>query len=113
VLNVSHRDLLNLLAEGEIPLRDEGPGLLIQREKLLEYKRRKRAVAEEAMGKTYRSSPETGARLRTRSPKSKRTMSNVQVQDAALFVHGLTASESTFRSFSAKRSNNRYNGHPE
>jgi excisionase family DNA binding protein len=51
VFNVSHRDLLNLLAEGEIPLRDEGPGLLIQREKLLEYWRRKRAVAEEAMEK--------------------------------------------------------------
>lgn len=51
VLNVSHRYLLNLLEEGEIPFRDEGTCLLIQREKLLEYKRRQRAVAEEAMQK--------------------------------------------------------------
>jgi excisionase family DNA binding protein len=29
VLNVSHRYLLNLLEEGEIPLHDEGPCLLI------------------------------------------------------------------------------------
>ncbi|PQJ26885.1 hypothetical protein BSZ35_18320 [Salinibacter sp. 10B] len=51
VLNVSHRYLLNLLEEGEIPFHDEGTRLLIQREKLLEYKRRQRAVAEEAMQK--------------------------------------------------------------
>ncbi|MCS3698611.1 helix-turn-helix domain-containing protein [Salinibacter ruber] len=36
VLNVSHRYLLNLLEEGEIPFHDEGPCLLIQRGKLLD-----------------------------------------------------------------------------
>ena len=51
VLNVSHRYLLNLLEEGEIPFHDEGTCLLIQQQKLLEYKRRQRAVAEEAMQK--------------------------------------------------------------
>ena len=35
-------------------------------------------------------------------------MSNFQVQDAALFVHGLTAREPTVRSVAAQRSNNRY-----
>ena len=51
VLNVSHRYLLELLEEGEIPFHDESTCLLIQREKLLEYKRRQRAVTEEAMQK--------------------------------------------------------------
>jgi len=51
VLNVSHRYLLELLEEGEIPFHDEGTCLLIQRENLLEYKRQQRAVAEEAMQK--------------------------------------------------------------
>jgi excisionase family DNA binding protein len=60
VLNVSHRYLLDLLKEGEIPFRDEGTCLLIQREKLLEYKRRQRAVAEEAMQKLTDLSQELG-----------------------------------------------------
>jgi len=51
VLNVSHHYFLELLEEGEIPFQDEGTCLLIQREKLIEYKQRQRAVAEEAMQK--------------------------------------------------------------
>jgi hypothetical protein len=34
------------------------------------------------------------------------------VPGAAVFVHGLTAREPTFRSFAAQRSNNRYIEHP-
>ena len=60
VLNVSHRYLLDLLEEGEIPFRDEGTCLLIQRENLLEYKRRQRVVAEEAMQKLTDLSQELG-----------------------------------------------------
>jgi excisionase family DNA binding protein len=60
VLNVSHRYLLELLEEGEIPFHDEGTCRVIQREKLLEYKRRQRAMAEEAMQKLTDLSQELG-----------------------------------------------------
>jgi excisionase family DNA binding protein len=60
VLNVSHRYLLELLEEGEIPFQEGGTGRMIQRAKLLEYKRRQRAVAEEAMQKLADLSQELG-----------------------------------------------------
>ena len=60
VLNVSHRFLMELLEEGEIPFPEGDTGPVIQREKLLEYKRRQRAVAEEAMQKLADLSQELG-----------------------------------------------------
>ena len=60
VLNVSHRYLTELLEKGEIPFREKEGRRLMPRKEVLDYKRRQRERAEEAMQKLTDLSQELG-----------------------------------------------------
>jgi excisionase family DNA binding protein len=60
VLNVSRRYLTELLEEGEIPFREKKGRRLMPRKEVLDYKRRQREKAEEAMQKLTDLSQELG-----------------------------------------------------